>query len=205
MQLQQLRIHASSGSTGADLPWSTRKIVNLPADYQQGAMPLPTTPYSSIWYIDSTLILIANSKLISETKLALIGALHRWKHPHLPQLFPAHLWDCYDQCTPADIEANAEAMKAAWSPAIEDWSKVVNQIQSQPYQHQLIHIAETIIATIQESWVYRMLNGGSIRQRSARSITLSSSWPRSTTYGWKRAPLQPNMDISLSFDSLEDN
>jgi hypothetical protein len=65
------------------------------------------------------------------------------------------LWSRYGRCTPADISQNMSSMSAAWNPATEDWAKVVNQIQNgaimsyyceQPLQeHQLLHIAETII------------------------------------------------------------
>jgi hypothetical protein len=104
--------------------------------------------------IDKALIAVAKSKLSPETRQALQvlfiggnqGTFHQWFD---------RLWQRYGQCTPADIDKNAAAMKTPWDPATEDWAKVVNQIQNgalmayfcnQPYQeHQLVHIAETII------------------------------------------------------------
>jgi len=104
--------------------------------------------------IDKALIAVAKSKLSTETRQALqvlfIGGNTGTFHEYFDRL-----WQRYGQCTPADIDKNANAMKTPWDPATEDWAKVVNQIQNgalmayfcnQPYQeHQLVHIAETII------------------------------------------------------------
>jgi hypothetical protein len=104
--------------------------------------------------IDKALIAVAKSKLSPETRQALqilfIGGNTGTFHDYFDRL-----WQRYGQCTPADIERNANTMKTPWDPATEDWAKVVTQIQNgalmayfcnQPFQeHQLVHIAETII------------------------------------------------------------
>jgi hypothetical protein len=149
----------------------TQEVVNLPVDpgntpnYVQGAdaaanhtillnWQLLKGQYQKHVNLNRALIAVTRSNLSADTRQAMQVLFVGGNTNTFLEYFD-RLWSRYGRCTPADISQNMSSMSAAWNPAIEDWAKVVNQIQNgaimsyyceQPLQeHQLLHIAETII------------------------------------------------------------